>query len=1604
MAQEIKNTFLKSKMNKDLDDRILPNGEYRDALNISVGRSEDNDVGALENIIGNDLVSGTDIGNGLTIIGVHAESAINSIFVFLTNYTDTDTSSPTNAPLGSKHYIYAYNSQAETYTLLVKGEFLNFSTTNRIVGTNLLENLLFWTDNRNQPRKINVNLARAFEAAQGGVIITSVPQNDYYTEEHQISVAKYNPYDPIRLYNRINLKTRSTSALDYFEVSGDKQAELTPYIGATVVSAENGVLGNDYVEVTSVSFTGAIGSGITRINVSPNLGSGFGAGDYVSLIKSTMSSQQNTQDWPGDPDFLEDKFVRFSYRFKFDDNEYSIMAPFTQIAYIPKQKGFFINGDEKSAYQSTVVAFMENMVQNVGLVIPLPDKASRISSTYKISELEILFRESDGVAVKVLESVSVGEISGASGGNNFFNYDYQSRKPYRTLPEAQTVRVYDKVPVRALAQGSSGNRIIYGNYRDQHTPPQHINYNCRIAPKSVTGTSNNFMEYPNHSVKRNRNYQVGFVLSDKFGRQSPVILSSVDLGAIKNADFFSGSTIYSPYDAEAGETSPIDWVGDSIQVLVNEPILSEIDLASGTPGLYAIKQQNSSTGEGFAIADYFVGALTEPITNSTFTFTLNNNPTTGYPDNTNVPVVGDYMRGAYKDFVKVTAVSEPTPANQYVVTTAGRVNDIYLRTDNLPPNTPDLKFAYTINDLGWYSYKVVVKQTEQDYYNVYLPGILNGYPGQSGRVNTSSDPDVSNAIAGGIDNGVFPSGETNLTAHTVLFNDNINKIPRDLAEVGPDQKQYRSSVNLYGRVTNTGGINVNSNNEQYYPRNASEGKLAIKHTSTAIAQAKDFNMGYADLSRGFSSAVNPPFTGSGGGNAVFYQINTNPLIARISTTEKAIGATALNITAFDQVPSLNIPSGINMTPSLAVYETAPVESNLDIYWETTTAGLIVDLNGDIASTEGGVTAFNNVTWDFKEDDGIDTFVTPDWFEPINNIGEFVVGTEASLSSQTDGTSANVDYFELVSGDPSIPSEAGKYKIKSKIDGLVFTSNSATDDVFSFVITITTPSGFVSNISLQGESNGFGALQNIAPSLSGTVPSVSADPNIRVLLNPSDWPDPINGSILPGSSKQIGLRYSFEEITPGSIPSNWYMNPSTGKLTQAVPGDTGLSEAGTTTPEFEGNPSGVYAIRLKLNDASATNNNNISDPYLPLLYSQTINITLGVQPLNDGVVPPSCLLVGNTLENSLWSKFTLYNSAKTTQAFYVSADTLSFSSSDPNDSLAVSFTWQPIGNPTDEPRYGIPGPGPLLTPPIKIGNAPQSAGAISFSVNMYSPAGGNNSFSLNSVTIAYRTVPVDTSIPKGLWTGVTRDMEINNAGQTMPTTDNPGFGLGGNNPFFYPPPDSNNPPFVVENQSTDYWGQFTRAFDYSKIPTSHPIEWRVIVRQLQALPSFNPGSPRIWVTIDDPYNPSCAPRQGRNWVNDNPPSFNGRFRFAKSQPQASSVAFNDPFDTIPPSYVYADTCYGEYVREFFLTSNGEETYKPPEGLNYITYRAGIIPAGYRWTTLEGQNETLSFVAGFNSDSGLIIQNPNSTQGVNAVQVVSNSNLVNNTAGTFRQKLL
>ena len=54
---ELNNTFVKGRMNKDLDDRLVPQGEYRDALNIEVSTSESSDVGTVQNLKGNKNIS-----------------------------------------------------------------------------------------------------------------------------------------------------------------------------------------------------------------------------------------------------------------------------------------------------------------------------------------------------------------------------------------------------------------------------------------------------------------------------------------------------------------------------------------------------------------------------------------------------------------------------------------------------------------------------------------------------------------------------------------------------------------------------------------------------------------------------------------------------------------------------------------------------------------------------------------------------------------------------------------------------------------------------------------------------------------------------------------------------------------------------------------------------------------------------------------------------------------------------------------------------------------------------------------------------------------------------------------------------------------------------------------------------------------------------------------------------------------------------------------------------------------------------------------------------------------------------------------------------------
>ena len=819
---EVKNAFLKSKMNKDLDSRLVPAGEYRDAVNVQINKSEGEDVGALENVQGNNLLF--DFANDLSVSNVfcigHVVDNLNNIvyLFFTTNELSSYDPLATNA-------IYSYNNNSTTATLLVggtaNGKFLNFSTQSPITSVNLVENLLFFTDNRNQPRKINVDKA----------------SNDstYYTTEDQISVAKYNPYQSIEVF-RASEQAGAILTFTTTVASNTNDSKVIPVASVGALTPGLAVQGTGVKEQTVITEVDAITNEIT-VNRGQNLTSGTTlsfAGlettmyDVVSsnLPDGTTANPYEDANFPGDPRFLEDKFVRFSYRFKFDDGEYSILAPFTQGCFIPQQDGCFLEGDEEQTFASTVVGFAENKVNKIDLFIPLPDAGNNIENSYKIKELDIIYKESDALAVQVVETLMVSEISTEAGANDYFVYSYVSTKPYKTLPESELIRVYDKVPVKALSQEVTGNRVIYGNFQDKHTPPSSLNYQVAANQKlDVAANSSSFgsVEYPSSNVKENRNYQIGVVLSDKFGRQSTVILSNNTEDATGTG--FGADTVYLPYREETSDTEAWEWLGNSLKIQFNALLTGtgiDKDLLTGTPGLY-----------------------------------------------------------------------------------------------NGDPTDPNYE------PLGWYSYKIVVKQIEQDYYNVYSAGAMKDVPYD---YDTISPPSVGNEVS--------PN-----TSFITLINDNINKVPRDLSEVGPQDKSFRSSVILFGRVVNTDNNFSNIGNEQYIPTNE-----RLSFTTNVIEDLFDL----FDVLQFLDNSGNVvPVTSAENAYHGFYKSDSNPFIAEFITTQ----------TTADQFGVFNQDTGGGTSDfqdieNLAILETSPTVSRLDIFWETSTSGLISDLNIDIDAGTG----------------------------------------------------------------------------------------------------------------------------------------------------------------------------------------------------------------------------------------------------------------------------------------------------------------------------------------------------------------------------------------------------------------------------------------------------------------------------------------------------------------------------------------------------------------------------------------------------------------------------------------------------------------------------
>ena len=108
---EVKNAFIKSKMNLDLDARLVPSGEYRQGVNIQVSKSEGPDVGALENVLGNESIQNFKTLNptlsGLQIIGYVLDPSNDMAYFFLTDNTDPGFPNEITYNPSKNNFIYS---------------------------------------------------------------------------------------------------------------------------------------------------------------------------------------------------------------------------------------------------------------------------------------------------------------------------------------------------------------------------------------------------------------------------------------------------------------------------------------------------------------------------------------------------------------------------------------------------------------------------------------------------------------------------------------------------------------------------------------------------------------------------------------------------------------------------------------------------------------------------------------------------------------------------------------------------------------------------------------------------------------------------------------------------------------------------------------------------------------------------------------------------------------------------------------------------------------------------------------------------------------------------------------------------------------------------------------------------------------------------------------------------------------------------------------------------------------------------------------------------------------------------------------------------------
>ena len=229
---------------------------------------------------------------------------------------------------------------------------------------------------------------------------------------------------------------------------------------------------------------------------------------------------------------FEFKFPRFSYRYKYEDGEYSVFAPWSQVAFLPGPFSYH----PKKGYNLGMTNRAASVIVKDFVPSDMPED---------VVSVDILYKEDASPNIYIIDTIKPkDQTSDLENFNHWSKNEYEitSDMIYSVVPSNQLLRPWDNVPLKANSQEVTKNRVVYGNYKQ--------NFDLEIGGSNYYPDFNisltSFKEDEStviRSIKSLREYQLGVVFVDKYGRETPVITSNRGSLTVEKAASVTGNKL-----------------------------------------------------------------------------------------------------------------------------------------------------------------------------------------------------------------------------------------------------------------------------------------------------------------------------------------------------------------------------------------------------------------------------------------------------------------------------------------------------------------------------------------------------------------------------------------------------------------------------------------------------------------------------------------------------------------------------------------------------------------------------------------------------------------------------------------------------------------------------------------------------------------------------------------------------------------------------------------------------------------------------------------------------------------------------------------------------